>query len=105
MILLKNKKPRLLRLLDLYERCIRAQVRTVAAWRDKHNEKAIIRNDSLWERIDNIINAIEQRDKLYNELIFAVGKIYPNETRHETALRYILEAEEDTNQQGAWNEK
>jgi hypothetical protein len=31
--------------------------------------------------------------KLYLELIYAVGKIYPNETRHQTALRYIQEAE------------
>ena len=29
----------------------------------------------------------------YNELIMAVGKKYPNETRHETALRYIRNAE------------
>jgi hypothetical protein len=32
----------------------------------------------------------------YNELIFAVVKKYPNETRHETALRYIKQAESDT---------
>lgn len=29
----------------------------------------------------------------YNNLIFAVGKKYPNETRHETARRYIVQAE------------
>ena len=29
----------------------------------------------------------------YYELIMAVGKKYPGETRHETALRYIREAE------------
>lgn len=32
-------------------------------------------------------------DELYNELLFAVGNKYPNETRHQTALRYIQEAE------------
>jgi hypothetical protein len=32
-------------------------------------------------------------DDLYNELMFAVGNKYPNETRHQTALRYILQAE------------
>lgn len=32
-------------------------------------------------------------DELYNELIFAVGNKYPNETRHQTALRYIQQAE------------
>jgi len=30
----------------------------------------------------------------YNELLFHVGKKYPGETRHETALRYIKEADE-----------
>lgn len=29
----------------------------------------------------------------YNELLFAVGNKYPNESRHETALRYIRQAE------------
>ena len=32
-------------------------------------------------------------DELYNELLFAVGNKYPNETRHQTALRYIQDAE------------
>lgn len=31
--------------------------------------------------------------KKYNELLFAVCRKFPNETRHETALRYIREAE------------
>ena len=30
---------------------------------------------------------------LYNELLFAVGNKHPNETRHQTALRYIQQAE------------
>ncbi len=29
----------------------------------------------------------------YNELLFAVGNKYPGETRHQTALRYIQQAE------------
>jgi hypothetical protein len=32
-------------------------------------------------------------DELYNELLFAVGSKYPDETRHQTALRYIKRAE------------
>jgi hypothetical protein len=32
-------------------------------------------------------------DDLYNELLFAVGNKCPNETRHQTALRYILQTE------------
>ena len=30
----------------------------------------------------------------YHELILAVGNKWPNETRHQTALRYIRQAEE-----------
>ena len=30
---------------------------------------------------------------LYYELLYAVVRKFPNETRHETALRYIREAE------------
>ena len=29
----------------------------------------------------------------YNELLYAVCRKFPNETRHQTALRYIREAE------------
>ena len=32
-------------------------------------------------------------ERAYHELIYAVGNKYPGETRHETALRYIREAE------------
>jgi hypothetical protein len=35
----------------------------------------------------------------YDELIFAVGKKYPSETRHETALRYIQQAERGSDEQ------
>ncbi len=33
----------------------------------------------------------------YDELLLAVQKKYPNETRHETALRYIREREKRNN--------
>lgn len=32
---------------------------------------------------------------LYQELIMQVGNKYPNETRHQTALRYLRNAEQD----------
>jgi len=32
-------------------------------------------------------------EKKYNELLFSVGKKYPNESRHDTALRYIRESD------------
>jgi len=34
----------------------------------------------------------------YNELIMAVANKWPGETRHETALRYIRQAETSSNQ-------
>lgn len=37
----------------------------------------------------------------YDELIMAVARKYPNETRHQTALRYILQAETVTYPQDA----
>jgi hypothetical protein len=37
----------------------------------------------------------DEISKLYNELIHAVCKKYPNESRHETALRYIKQAENE----------
>jgi hypothetical protein len=39
-------------------------------------------------------------DELYNELLFAVESKYPNETRHETALRYIRERETNRRNSG-----
>lgn len=41
----------------------------------------------------------ELREK-YHELLYAVGNAYPGETRHQTALRYIVEREARTNQIG-----
>jgi hypothetical protein len=37
--------------------------------------------------------AAQPAQELYHELLFAVAKVHPNETRHQTALRYILQAE------------
>jgi hypothetical protein len=37
---------------------------------------------------------VAELQRKYNELIFAVGNKHPGETRHETALRYIQQAEE-----------
>lgn len=36
---------------------------------------------------------IERLSALYYELLFAVGEKHPGETRHQTALRYIQQAE------------
>ena len=39
-----------------------------------------------------------REDDKYYELIMAVKRKWPNESRHETALRYIQEAEKPTNE-------
>jgi len=38
---------------------------------------------------------------LYNELLYAVARKHPNETRHQTALRYIQQAERGDGGSGA----
>ena len=37
----------------------------------------------------------------YHQLVFAVRRCFPGESRHETALRYIREAEARAGQSGA----
>lgn len=43
--------------------------------------------------MDNIEKLIARNNE-YHELILAVARKFPNETRHQTALRYIRQAEE-----------
>ncbi len=45
------------------------------------------------------IETTNERDvfDLYNELIMAVGNKYKNETRHQTALKYIKSYEKTAN--------
>lgn len=38
-------------------------------------------------------NKLRNIKSKYQELIYAVGSKHPEETRHETALRYILDQE------------
>lgn len=50
-----------------------------------------------WSSARAIDNARMADRKAYEELIYAVERKFPNETRHETALRYIRQAEERAN--------
>jgi len=43
-----------------------------------------------------VSSAVVEAREPYNELIMAVGNKYAGETRHETALRYIRQAEAPT---------
>ena len=55
----------------------------------RHNDKLFRWEPARWVEVSDIY----ELEREYNELIYAVQKKYPNETRHQTALRYILEAE------------
>jgi hypothetical protein len=44
--------------------------------------------------IDSQQKRIEELEKDYYELLYAVARKVPNETRHQTALRYIQQMEE-----------
>ena len=41
-----------------------------------------------------LLQEIEEIERKYDELIFGVARKFEGETRHETALRYIKEAEQ-----------
>ena len=41
-----------------------------------------------------LLDKIDQLQASYDELIFAVARKFPDETRHQTALRYIKRMEE-----------
>lgn len=57
---------------------------------------------SFWHPEEGYIEVIVQRkdmktpSALHQELLMAVGRKFSGETRHETALRYIKEAENDS---------
>ncbi len=47
----------------------------------------------LTAKLDEVREAKIKAESLHNELLYAVERVWPGETRHETALRYIREAE------------
>ena len=52
--------------------------------------------DTAEELLDEVLDQLEGKksiDSLYDELLYSVANVFPNETRHETALRYIRNAE------------
>lgn len=48
-------------------------------------------------RCDTLKAELAAKDQLYHELLYQVGNKYPNESRHETALRYLKRAEQPSN--------
>lgn|GEM_PF-6552907 len=75
-----------------------AQEREKELMRDARIYLAVADDDPiLTEPTDKLIYSLRERCRVlgekYDELIYAVGLKFPDETRHETALRYIRGAE------------
>ena len=61
---------------------------------------AIDELEQLQQQVKDLTEAKEKLKADYNELIFAVANKWPNELRHQTALRYIIERESSNNPEG-----
>ena len=63
-----------------------------------YTEQALPKKDSnethVVESQNSAVKVPEDVSAAYEELIMAVGNKYPGETRHDTALRYIQQAEQ-----------
>lgn len=69
------------------------QLAAMTKERDAYNDGLKI-CESDYRELDARFNELESK---YNNLIFAVGDKWPNETRHETARRYIIAATNQAN--------
>lgn len=56
-------------------------------------ELAKSHNDNWARDYRSLAAKLDTADRLYHELIMCVGHKFPNESRHETALRYLRERE------------
>jgi len=77
------------------------KVSIIRGWCIKYD--ALICSENTEERFTKLTNELAQAlskpvklPEEYNELILAIGNKYPNETRHQTALRYIKQAEKNS---------
>lgn len=61
-----------------------------------HNctEPVLVCADCMFKELPALPPEPSSVQDLYNELLYAVARKFPGETRHQTALRYIREAEE-----------
>jgi hypothetical protein len=65
------------------------------------NYKPITREQARDVIGDEALDNERSVQELYNELLFAVASKFPDETRHQTALRYISEAESSRGSTGS----
>lgn len=61
-------------------------------WQEKDDHKYFFEviNLKIYKNVEHEIEELKQK---YNELLYAVGNKYPNESRHQTAFKYIRQAE------------
>ena len=62
-------------------------------WKIQESLRALKYHETSQERIKELEASNRKLREDYNELIMAVGNKYPDETRHQTALRYIRQSE------------
>ena len=48
---------------------------------------------SYEQTITHLTKRVEELEQKYHELLYGVASKFPDESRHETALRYILNTE------------
>jgi len=56
---------------------------------------------AIGEEGKNLERQLAEVSERYNELLYAVAQKFPGESRHETALRYIREAERHDGEAGS----
>lgn len=69
-------------------------------WRGRTNDPVVTIPLEQWEKLRARVAELEAERDRYYELLYAVEKKHPGETRHETALRHIKQAEAQTGDAG-----
>lgn len=75
-------------------------MKTTTEWFNEGREAKGWLSYRLFDK-EGILKIQDDARKEYWELLFAVASCHPDETRHQTALRYINERENPSNSQPA----
>jgi len=77
----------------LVERLREGAIQTPRRWSGDCGEMSTVDEIATDELMVKAADEIEQLEAKYYDLIYAVSQKWPNETRHETAFRYIRSTE------------
>jgi len=89
----------------LVERLREGAIQTPRRWSGDCGEMSTVDEIATDELMVKAADEIEQLEAKYYDLIYAVSQKWPNETRHETAFRYIRQAETITNEPAQSNDR